>query len=184
MSSQSLYINSIDECVNNIVDSFYLEIIEDKQLKKKLDSPDYIVEISNFKKLKDKINLLIIKNVESFKINEIITNKIEYDKIIILFTDYVLLYYFFYLGLNSDLNKVLDTLNKLNAKLNDDFFKNRYLTQYGIYYKYIKDYYLVFTNLDRIGLVKNESNADQIFIKEHEEIIKQIQSMDIEEYSK
>lgn len=166
MSSHILYINSIDECVANIIDTFYIEIIEDKS-QKKLLTLEY--SINNFNNLKRLIKKIIDKSIEKYNIIEIITNKTEFDKIIILFNNYVLLYYFFFLGYTNNLNDILDTLNKLNNKYQDDFFRNRYLTQYGIYYKYIKDYQIVFNNFNKIN--------DPSFITDYSDVIKSLNLM-------
>jgi hypothetical protein len=176
MSSQSLYINSIDECVNNIIDSFYLEIIEDKEYKKKLHTQDY--EINDFKTLLEKVDVLIKKNSKTYNISTIITNPEEYDKIINLLKDYVLLYFFFYIGIFTELNKIIGLLNKLSNKFQIPFFKNRYLGQYSIYHKYIKDYHTVMSDKANLGLEGTKANSS--IVKEYSDVIKSIRSMDTE----
>ena len=42
----------------------------------------------------------------------------------------------------------LNLLNKLNSKYKIDFFKNKYVTQYTIYHKYIQDYITVMNDID------------------------------------
>ena len=164
MTSQILYINTIDECVNNILDSFYLEFI-----KKKKESLDYISK--NFIKFKEELNKLININIKSYNINTIISNKIEFDKIKIIFNDYLLLYYFFFLASNTELNKILDTLNILNKTTNDNFFKNRYITKYSSYYKYILDYKHVLENYKKIEA------KDKIFLTKYSDIVESLNTM-------
>jgi hypothetical protein len=179
MSSQSLYINSIDECVNNIIDSFYLEIIEEKEFNKKLHSQEY--DFYDFISLLEKVNTLIDQNVKSYNISTIITNSDEYDKILNLLNDYVLLYFFFYVGIHMDLNKVITIINKLSNKFQIPFFKNRYLAQYSIYYKYIKEYHIVLNNNSAAALgLENNTRVDSSLIKEYKDVILSIQTIDNE----
>lgn len=173
MSSHTTYINIIDECVNNIIDSFYLEFLDDKQFKKKISSDNFILE--KFDEIINKVKLLIDRKVIEYKINEIITNQDEYNKIIELFNDYVLLYFFFYVGSIFDLDKCINLLNKLNNKYQINFFRNRYLTQFSIYYKYINDYYKVLENQTIESLeTKIESGNN------HKDIIDSIKTIDME----
>jgi hypothetical protein len=176
MSSQSLYINTIDECVNNIIDSFYLKILEDKKLKKKLDSKEY--SLDDFKDLLEKISNIVTTNAKSHNISDLITNKSEYGKIINLFTDYVLLYFFFNMSFTTNLNTIISLLNKLSDKCQIEFFKNKYLAQYALYYKYIKDYQNVMNNLALSGLDK-QTKPDTSFVKEHIDVINTLQAIDI-----
>ena len=179
MTTQTLYINTIDECVNNIIDSFYLEILENLILTKKIYTINYIFD--NFEQLLSSINILIDNNTKKYKINEIITNKDAYIKIINLFNDYILLYYFFYLGKITDLDNIIDQLNKLNNKHQINFFKNQYLTQYSIYYKYIIDYHIVLENISLLGLDKfSNTIPDQKFINNYIDIIKSIEGIETE----
>jgi hypothetical protein len=177
MTSQTLYINTIDECVNNIIDTFYLELIENKKYLKKVESEEYL--INKFNTLKEDILKLISTNVDKYKINEIITNKDEYDIIINLFKNYVLLYFFFNYGLNTTMDNIINIINKLNVKYTDDFFKNKYLMQYSIYYGYIKDYYIVLTNIDFLG-IKPGTTPNFEFINKYNEVITSIKNMDTE----
>ena len=135
MSSQSLYINTIDECVNNIIDTYYLEHVESKNFKSNIKKNNYIID--NFKIIVDSMKNTILSNVKSLKIDTIIDNKNQFDKILLLLDDYLLLYFFFYLGTLIDLTTIINILNKLSNTNESNFFKNRYLSQYTIYFKYI-----------------------------------------------
>ena len=177
MSSQSVYINSIDECVENIIESFYEEIIVEKEFKTKLHTKKY--ESNDFKLLLEKINILIEENVTTYKISTIITNIEEYNKILNLLNDYVLLYFFFYIGTIIDQTDVITLLNNLSNKFQIPFFKNRYLSQYSIYDKYIKDYHIVLNNSVDFGLDDN-SKPNTKLIKEYKDIILSIKELDNE----
>lgn len=149
MSNQILYINTIDECVSDIIDSCYVDIIKNKSFEKKLLSSDYV--INNFNNILSTLQNIIQKNILEVKINELITNQDDYKNIILLFNDYLLLYLFFYLGsiISSQNNDtIINLLNKLNSKYKIDFFKNKYITQYTIYHKYIQDYITVINDID------------------------------------
>lgn len=135
MLSESLYINNVDECVNNIIDSLYLELIEEKSIKKKLESNDYM--LNKFDQILDKINLIIKSNTKQFNIMDIITNPDSMNRIMNLFNNYVLLYLFFNQGLKNGLEDMLNIINKLSKKYQIDFFHNQYLTQYSMYLEYI-----------------------------------------------
>ena len=172
METESLYINSIDECVSNIIDTFYLEVILDKQLSKKLENEDYILK--NYDSLKKKLIDIINNKTEFYKIKDIINSSIEYINIINLFTNYGILYYFFYLGVKTKLNTVLDILNKLNNK--EDFFKNPYLGKYSFYYKLIQDFLIVLKNLKLIDISQSQDNYK--FINDYKDAIQIINSLD------
>ena len=177
MSSQSLYINTIDECVNNIIDTYYLEHIENKKFKSNIIKENYI--INNFKLIIETMKEIISSNIKSFKINKIIDNKNQFEKILLLLDDYLLLYFFFYLGTLIDLNTIINILNKLTTKYESNFFKNRYLSQYTIYFKYINDYHIVLNNIDKIGINKSMNDKiDQSFINEYKDVITSIKNID------
>jgi hypothetical protein len=172
MSSQNIYINTIDECVNNIIDSFYLEILENKQFKKDLKTKDFI--LNHFDEVLSKVNKLVKDKSTESNVGKIITNVDEYNKVINLFTDYVLLYFFFYVGVFDDLNKIMDLLNKLSNKHKINFFKNRYLTQYSLYYKYINDYKIVLDNYPNKNDDKDYTDVIESIKLIDEEVLKNI----------
>ena len=172
MAVQYININTIDECVDSIINEFYDNIINDKEFDKK-NLITYIK--NNFKTLKEKTVILIDKIAKLSKIEEIITKEEEYNKIIDIFFNYTMLYLFFYLSKESTLDQIINLLNNLN-KLNDDsFFKNKYLAQYDTYYKYIKDYHIVFDNLSLVGLEKFKKDN-----KQYIDIITSIEDLDTE----
>ena len=166
---QISYINNIDECVSSIIDTFYIEKIEDKTFRKKFIDINNL--LNNYKELEIIINKIIVEVSKKYNISEIISDTTNYNNIIILFNNYILLYYFFYLGYIYDLDIILDILNKLNSKYQDDFFRNRYLTQYGIYFKYIRDFKFIFDNFDKIN--------DNTFIKNYIDVINTLKDIDI-----
>ena len=179
MSSQTLYINTIDECVNNIIDTYYLDIVDNKKFKSNISDEKYI--LNNFTNITDSMKKIISSSIKSFKINEIINDKIEFDKILNLLENYLLLYFFFYLGTIVDLNKIINLLNKLNDKYENNFFKNRYLAQYTIYFKYINDYHLVLSKSDKFGINKSNkknNNIDNNLINQYSDIMISINNID------
>jgi hypothetical protein len=169
MAVQYLNINTIDECVDSIIENFYSEIIEDPQLKKE-NLITYIK--SNFGLLKEKTMELINRISKTSKINKIITTEKEYNKIISIFFDYTMLYLFFTLSKTAELITIINLLNNLSKTNNDDFFKNKYLAQYDTYYKYIKDYHLVFNNIELVGIKTLKENNEYL------DIIKSIEQFD------
>jgi len=175
MSSQYTYINNIDECVDNIIDTFYLDIIGDKQLKKNIFSTNFILD--KFDTIVKKVNDIVNAKVLSFKINEIITNHNEYENIIELLNNYSLLYLFFYLGTILDLNKIINLINNLSNKYHNNIFKNKYLTQYSIYYSYIKDYQIVLNNISKIG-IESQEKEDKTFINKYKNVVNSIKLLD------
>ncbi len=138
MSEDSIYINSIDECVNNIIDSFYFKVIENKSVSKKFKSIDNIYK--NFDELLSLIKSLINETVKSLKIKDLITGQDNYNKVIKLFNDYILLYFFFNLVLDQKIDVIISLLNKLNNKYKSDLFQHSYFAKFNYYYKYINDY--------------------------------------------
>lgn len=174
MSSQNIYINSIDECVDNIIDSFNFDILDDKKIKKEIRSTDYI--LNKFNVILEKTNKLIDEKVIKYKINDIVTNTDNYKKIIDILTDYVLLYFFFNLSSYLQLDTIINLLNKLSNKYQINFFKNKYLAQYSIYYEYIKDYHTVFENLSAIG-IGNKNKIDQQFVDQYKHIVSSINAI-------
>lgn len=170
MTSEYLYINNIDNCVDNVFDTFYQELLNNKKFKNNIISLDYI--INNFQKILELIEKIIKKSIDSYKIRQIVNDDYEYIYKIIY--EYLLLYLCFYLVFFHELKDIIILLNKLNLKYKLDFFNNKYLTKYNIYYSYIKKYYFVFKNKNKI-----ESNDDENFINEYQEFIERIKMIDI-----
>ena len=170
MAVQYVNINTIDECVDSIIEEFYTNIMKDPDFNKQ-NLMTYVKD--NFKLLKEK-TIKLINNVANLsKINEIITTEIEYNKIIDIFFNYTMLYLFFYLGNITDLDKIINLLNNLNKNTDDNFFKNKYLAQYDTYYKYIKDYHIVFDNIGLVGLEKVKLSNNQ-----YNDVISSIEQLD------
>jgi hypothetical protein len=139
----AIYINTIDECVNSIIDTLYTDII-DKKLN--IDIKNIIIDFPNLIK---KITKIIDNNVTQFNLNKLILDEKERKNIIQLLNNYLYLYLFFYLGLTSDLDVILKILNEINNNTKLEFFKNRYITQYSIYYNYIKDYHKILSEFEK-----------------------------------
>lgn len=173
MTTQGLYINSIDECVNNIIDSFYLKVIESKEFD---ELKDFKYIFDSFKQIINKTNVVINEEATHINLNNLITDQIEYNKILRLFSDYLLLYIFFYIGTLYDLNDILDLLNRLNTKYPINFFKNQYLRQYSIYYKYISDYRIVLENYPTKNNDKDYSDVIESINTIDKEILENIAS--------
>jgi hypothetical protein len=169
MSSQYIYINSIDECVNNIMDSLYKIFNED------IYKIAYIEK--NFKLIESNMIEIINQNVQDKNIQNIITNKNEYNRILELFSDYLFLYFFFYIGTYHDLDTIIKLLNKISIKYPLKFFKNRYISQYSIYYKYIKDYQIVLQNIKELGL-DGINKPNLIFMNNYPDVINSISTLD------
>jgi len=158
MTTQYININTIDECVDNILDKFYsIIIVELKSKNEKLSN--YIK--NNYELLKKKTQQLIIEVSKISKIDEIISNTTDYDTILDIFFNYTMLYLFFYIGDDTKLNDIVNLINNL-SKNNDSFFRNKYLAQYSTFYNLINDYRIVFENIGTIGLEKFKINNNSL----------------------
>lgn len=155
MSVENLYINNIDECINNIIDTFYINI------KKNIESISYIKD--NFNIIINNISNIIDKSIKQYKLKNIIID--NYDIILKIFNDYILLYIFLYLGTYNTEEDLLILINYINDKYDLKLYKNKYITQYSIYYKIINDYLIVIKNID---------NQDIIFLEKYKNIIESI----------
>ena len=169
MTSQELYINTIDECIDNIFDTLHLDIKQHNEVKTALKSLDYVYK--NFPHIKSRLDGIIIASIEQYKLKEIITNDKDYDHILNLINDYIYLYYLLYLALSYDLNDVIQFMNKLKEKHPYNFFKNKYITQYSIYYKYVKDYEYVIENYDKVL-------SDKKLLIQYDDVIKSFKTLD------
>ena len=173
MASEVLYINNIDKCVDEILDTYYKERLIDEKTNNNLISIEYI--LNNFETILNIIDIIVLESINNFNIKDTVQE--EYIYIYNTLKDYVLLYVFFNLIIYNELNNILILFNKLNNKYKLDFFNNKYLVQYATYYKYITEFYLVFKNLSKIGL-KTEDIPDLIFINKYKEIIEIIKKFD------
>ena len=154
MTTEYLNINTIDNCVDTIIDNFY-DVLTEYKLKNSLF--DFIK--NNYEKLKNETINLVNNISNSLKIKDIITTDNEYKNVQDIFLNYTFLYLFFSLSITTKLSDIINLLNNLATKYSDSIFKNKYLAQFDKYYKYILDYHFVIKNikLDNIELFKQNN---------------------------
>ena len=171
MTSQELYINTIDECIDNIFDTLHLYIEQHNEIKKILKNLDIVID--NFLLIKARFDNIINTSIEQYKLKEIITNDKDYDYILNLIYDYIYLYSLLYLASLFNLNDIILFMNKLKAEHPYNFFKNKYITQYSIYYKYVKDYEYVIENYDTVL-------SDKKLLIQYDDVMVSLKSLDNE----
>ena len=157
MNSQSLYINTIDECVNNIIDTYYLDVIDNKKIKNQITNESYIFD--NYNDINKTINEINMSNIKKYKLDELIENKNDFNNVVIMLKEYLMLYFFFYIGTIIGIDKNINLLNKINNKYKLNVSNNRYLSQYVTYQKMISDYNFVLSNIDKFNLDGKNPNS-------------------------
>ena len=91
MTTNYLYINNIDKCVDNVFDTFYQELLNNLKLKKNIINIDYI--FNNFNSILESINNILLNSVNIFKLKDFLHT--DYDIVIEIIHKYTLLYIFF-----------------------------------------------------------------------------------------
>jgi hypothetical protein len=176
MTSETLYINIIDETVENILDSFFINFLDDKKIEKNIYSSEYI--LTNFSKIKLKIDNIILEIVNNKNIKSLISNANNLKQIINILDKYIYLYFFLYLSNKLEINIIVNILNKLYNKYLQNIFQDKYIVQYDIYYKLVKDSIFLIKNINKTGLLENKLNKE--FLKDYnDDSIQLLQEFDI-----